>query len=241
MGQRFFRPVVHGIFQHNRVQDFSTEVDFLLMSPQGCMFHQPPGRFIENDVNMIFIGSALHAYIAHIKVMFRLLTTIARAYGHIVVSRMRNFVARAHRRSYFRLSLRFQYKGLELILLMAMVVGFAFPQEFVRSANDPASMMIRAVTQVEDALSRKNDPFRLMLTRTNPEDARPVFYGPKPGLDVPEPFYTMTVVATAYSSTPDQTDGSPFITANGLYVYDGLIAANFLPFGTRVKIPDHYG
>ena len=82
---------------------------------------------------MIFIGSALHAYIAHIKVMFRLLTTIARAYGHIVVSRMRNFVARAHRRSYFRLSLRFQYKGLELILLMAMVVGFAFPQEFVRS------------------------------------------------------------------------------------------------------------
>ena len=51
----------------------------------------------------------------------------------------------------------------------------------------------------------------------------------------------MTVPATAYSSTPDQTDDSPFITAMGTYVRDGLVAANFLPFGTRIKIPDIYG
>ena len=51
----------------------------------------------------------------------------------------------------------------------------------------------------------------------------------------------MTIPASAYSSTPDQTDDSPFITANGAYVYDGLVAANFLPFGTKIKIPDIYG
>ncbi len=50
-----------------------------------------------------------------------------------------------------------------------------------------------------------------------------------------------TVSASAYSSTPDQTDDSPFITASGTYVRDGIIAANFLPFGTAVKIPDMYG
>lgn len=50
-----------------------------------------------------------------------------------------------------------------------------------------------------------------------------------------------TVVATAYSSTPDQTDSSPFITASGTYVRDGIIATNFLPFGSVVKIPDIYG
>src|SRR3989339_987867 len=49
------------------------------------------------------------------------------------------------------------------------------------------------------------------------------------------------VTVTAYSSTPDQTDDSPFITANGTYVYDGVVAANFLPFGTKVKFPEMYG
>jgi 3D (Asp-Asp-Asp) domain-containing protein len=51
----------------------------------------------------------------------------------------------------------------------------------------------------------------------------------------------LPVVATAYSSTRDQTDDTPFITANGTRVYDGLIAANFLPFGTKVKMPELFG
>jgi len=49
------------------------------------------------------------------------------------------------------------------------------------------------------------------------------------------------VIVTAYSSTPDQTDSTPFITANGTYVYDGLVACNFLPFHTKVKFPEVYG
>lgn len=49
------------------------------------------------------------------------------------------------------------------------------------------------------------------------------------------------VSATAYSSTVDQCDASPFITASGQHVRDGIIATNFLPFGTRVKIPELYG
>lgn len=49
------------------------------------------------------------------------------------------------------------------------------------------------------------------------------------------------VWVTAYSSTPDQTDSTPFITASGMRVKDGLIAANFLPFGTKVKIPEFFG
>jgi len=52
---------------------------------------------------------------------------------------------------------------------------------------------------------------------------------------------TRAVIVTAYSSTPDQTDSTPFISANGTYVYDGMIACNFLPFGTKVRFPDVYG
>lgn len=49
------------------------------------------------------------------------------------------------------------------------------------------------------------------------------------------------VKVTAYSSTVDQCDDDPFITASGHYVEDGIIAANFLPFNTKVRIPGIYG
>src|SRR3989344_4868474 len=49
------------------------------------------------------------------------------------------------------------------------------------------------------------------------------------------------VAATAYSSTPDQTDDTPFITAWNTTVRDGIIATNFLPFGTKIMIPEIYG
>ncbi|MBU1146673.1 3D domain-containing protein [Patescibacteria group bacterium] len=56
-----------------------------------------------------------------------------------------------------------------------------------------------------------------------------------------EPKKVIYVTMTAYSSTPDQTDDSPFITANGTWVHDGTLAANFLPFGTKVRLPDYSG
>jgi 3D (Asp-Asp-Asp) domain-containing protein len=56
-----------------------------------------------------------------------------------------------------------------------------------------------------------------------------------------EAWETHYVIATAYSSTVDQCDSTPFITANNTRVRDGIIAANFLPFGTRVRIPEIYG
>ncbi len=52
---------------------------------------------------------------------------------------------------------------------------------------------------------------------------------------------TLTVAATAYSSTPDQTDSTPFITSNGKRVYDGLVAANWLPYNTKIRIPEMFG
>ena len=55
------------------------------------------------------------------------------------------------------------------------------------------------------------------------------------------PTQTILVTVTAYSSTPDQTNDSPFIMASGKRVYDGAIAANFLPTGTQVMLPEIYG
>jgi len=48
-------------------------------------------------------------------------------------------------------------------------------------------------------------------------------------------------VITAYSSTIWETDSSPFITASGTHVRDGIIAANTLPFGAKIMIPEIFG
>ncbi|MCF7845170.1 MAG: 3D domain-containing protein [Candidatus Pacebacteria bacterium] len=49
------------------------------------------------------------------------------------------------------------------------------------------------------------------------------------------------VEMTGYSSTPDQTNCQPFITASGEWVRDGIVATNFLEFGTKIRIPEYFG
>ena len=66
-------------------------------------------------------------------------------------------------------------------------------------------------------------------------------FGQLPQADLRGPSYVMRVAATAYNSDPAQTDSTPFITASGSHVRFGVLAANFLPIGTRVRIPDMYG
>lgn len=49
------------------------------------------------------------------------------------------------------------------------------------------------------------------------------------------------VTVTAYSSATGECDDSPFTTADGSRVRDGIVAANFLKFGTRIRIPELFG
>lgn len=64
---------------------------------------------------------------------------------------------------------------------------------------------------------------------------------PIPKAKEDRPDRVVKAVITAYTSTVDQTDDDPFIAASGKRVHDGMIAANFLPFGTKIKIPSLYG
>jgi len=52
---------------------------------------------------------------------------------------------------------------------------------------------------------------------------------------------TLTMRITAYASVPDETDDTPFITANGTHVRDGIVASNLLPLGTEIMIPSLFG
>jgi len=66
-------------------------------------------------------------------------------------------------------------------------------------------------------------------------------YGEFPLAADAKPRYEMTVPSTAYTSTVWQCDDTPFITASQTHVRHGVVAANFLPIGTRIKIPEIYG
>lgn len=46
---------------------------------------------------------------------------------------------------------------------------------------------------------------------------------------------------TGYTSSPEETDDTPFITASGNHVRPGVVAANWLPLGSKVKIPELFG
>lgn len=55
------------------------------------------------------------------------------------------------------------------------------------------------------------------------------------------PYKKIKVVVTGYSSTPEETDDTPFITASGKVVEEGVVAANFLEFGTKIRFPELFG
>jgi len=66
-------------------------------------------------------------------------------------------------------------------------------------------------------------------------------YGQFLKTEIIEPRHSMEIPVTAYSSDVWQTDSTPFITASMTHVRDGVIAANFLKIGTRVRFPELYG
>lgn len=61
----------------------------------------------------------------------------------------------------------------------------------------------------------------------------------EPALCFP-PQQVFTVVVTAYSIGGSGKDGAS-LTASGIRPKEGIIAANFLPFGTRIQMPKLFG
>lgn len=103
----------------------------------------------------------------------------------------------------------------------------------------PTTVKAQSIVQVE-AIGNSN----AVISQSAPTEQSTVSYStlPKPA-EKPQPAVkkTLTVRASAYSSTVDQTDSDPFTTASGAKVRDGGIAMNGIQFGTKVRIPSHYG
>lgn len=68
-------------------------------------------------------------------------------------------------------------------------------------------------------------------------------FNPDIPLELPDKIAIATRIS-AYTSSPDETDDSPCISAdnsNICTIKDNVVAVNGLPFGTKIKIPELFG
>jgi 3D (Asp-Asp-Asp) domain-containing protein len=99
--------------------------------------------------------------------------------------------------------------------------------------------MVSVPLQTADA-DAFQDPVSLVESFVPEKASEPEFYVPSYTKVTALRTYRY-VPMTAYTSRPEETDSTPFITADGSHVRDGIVAANFLPFGTKVRIPELFG
>ncbi len=96
--------------------------------------------------------------------------------------------------------------------------------------------VFNGLAKESNAASVETDSMQMAMFQNN--TLMPI---PNPVYIKPKTVRIMTAVLTAYSSTPEQTDESPFLTASGKWVRSGIVANNRLPFGTKIRIPELYG
>ena len=70
-------------------------------------------------------------------------------------------------------------------------------------------------------------------------NANSILQAKSPGKTELAPRFLMHV--TAYSSSVDETDSTPNVTASGTRARDGVIASNTFSIGTRIRIPELFG
>lgn len=99
-----------------------------------------------------------------------------------------------------------------------------------------------ASADVDQRLGMDPETVELVIASMQNES---VPFGRLPEANDAAPRKTFTIPMTAYTSEVGQTDDSPCITASGLNVCErneeNVVAANFLPLGTRLRIPELFG
>jgi len=117
----------------------------------------------------------------------------------------------------YKLSTKIVYQSIYFLVILALIW-----QCFPRVTSYAQTLPVELITQMENI-------------EIEEQEALIVDFG--------EPKRVVTIPVTAYSSTVDQCDSTPCITANGFNLCENnkqnVIASNYLPFGTKVRFPDY--
>lgn len=120
------------------------------------------------------------------------------------------------------------YCKIKVIVLLALIFEFTCPHFSLAAETIEPQQSILLPNMIIKADLEAEEKVYLIMPIYEPRVAK-----------------TYNLIVTAYSSTPDQTDSTPCITANGFdlcaHNQEDVVAANFLPFGTKIKIPEYFG
>ncbi|HOK35291.1 MAG TPA: 3D domain-containing protein [Candidatus Pacearchaeota archaeon] len=132
-------------------------------------------------------------------------------------------------------------KVFSIILIFSLGINFSYPQLVESEAKinykeSDLGMITNNLLKDENCLLIDNNTFTTLNL--------PLSFNDKDFLEATQvqvPLRRENVMLTAYSSTYFECDGNPFRTASGTYVREGIVATNFLPFGTKIRIPEIFG
>lgn len=123
----------------------------------------------------------------------------------------------------------------QTLLLGAAIILFLLPIIPVLAPQNP---LAEAEASFNAAPTQTVELTQTPMVGNNAFIANGTHYLRLPGTIIME---TLPVTVTAYSSSVWETDDTPFITASGTTVRDGIVASNLLPFGTKIRIPEVFG
>ena len=134
-------------------------------------------------------------------------------------------------------------------IIITLLVQFHLPHVSLLSASAQGAETGAVLRIAADFTRDRVAPYRTesLLQRGVRHEARLIRSGKAIARNISnrERIRTTRLLITAYSSTKDQTDSTPCITANGFNVckhnQENVIAANFLPMGAKVQIPELFG
>lgn len=118
-----------------------------------------------------------------------------------------------------------RFLGLNILIILAGI-GIIFGISLIFEAETQGAEANLVLENLENLALIQENSFLPIADPAGPE---------------PRVIRRIRVVVTAYSSSPWETDCTPYITAAGTRVREGIIANNLLSFGTEIKIPEIYG
>lgn len=142
------------------------------------------------------------------------------------------------------------------LAVISLVFNLCFPQYSAHASTEKIRFVREENVIALDDLKKEAESRKLVLsTAILPEEsyselklepkavakAKPKVAAAPQAVSISTGTNSKWVTVTAYSSTVDQCDSNPFITASGKHVRDGIIATNALAFGTKVMFPSVYG
>ncbi len=136
------------------------------------------------------------------------------------------------------------------VMVIAFLLLFNFSEgETAKEGETEKKFVISSLDRVE---KEKNEDYDLHDDNTLLAVSSPTYHKPQvmgsPKIEKEEIVLDrMWVNVTAYAPLDANAmagmcfSGNPSVTASGTYPRDGIVAANFLPFGTKIRIPSLFG